>query len=363
MIFSERFAPAPLTFHFAAHLLLVQYLFIMSVISVGQGGADYDEVAEGNVRNYCYNMIPLVQHGSFTQHVMRLVTSIDRIIADIELQSNRQINAFVIGKTSCPARSGVFRMNQTKVLDAQNWKGSAGPGNRWNELYRNQGYHGLVVICGVTSDLRPLYSDSQQPIIHQTQYALALEQALTHHYLLEKRDIRCKNHSLASGSTGVQKTNAIGVVYFAFQLEDKEEKDDDEDDDEEEDDEEVDGLIDFLQENDLVNQFLKRIQFGDELPSTEEYTEAVGKYDSLSGTEQERCVKLWRGDEEANSDDEDDVQALVGFVSNLDDDDIKRALLLHARYGSEDSGDVDSALVTYDELSSTQQHRVMISLV
>jgi hypothetical protein len=97
-------------------------------------------------------------------------------------------------------------------MNAHFWRGSEGPGNRWNTSYKNS-QDGMIVICGVTHDLVQLPTG-----FHQTQYALALEQALTHEFLLERRDERCSNESFSSGNTGIEETKAIGVVYFVFKF-------------------------------------------------------------------------------------------------------------------------------------------------
>jgi hypothetical protein len=86
----------------------------------------------------------------------------------------------------------------------------------------------------------------------------------------------------------------------------------------------------------------------------------IEKYDSLTCDEQDRCCELIRDNDDAQSDDEDDVQALVGFAKDLDDLEIQ-ALLLHARYGSDRDGDtdVDSALSIYNQLDRDQQARII----
>ena len=76
-----------------------------------------------------------------------------------------------------------------------------------------------MVICGVTHDQVPL-NDNGLLMVHQSQYALALEQALTHEFILKRSDARCSNESFSSGKTASEANAAIGVVYVVFQFAD-----------------------------------------------------------------------------------------------------------------------------------------------
>lgn len=318
----------------------------MSVVSIGAGGANFDSVANGSKCDYCFNLTPLEHGASFRSHVQQLFESVQANIHTIELQSGKKIDRFVIGKTACPARAGVV-MDRVQVMNAFNWKGSAGPGKRWQKTYLTDNFQGLVVICGVTHDLRPLDMHGR-PIVHQTQYALALEQSLTHEFVLNQKDSRCSNKSFSSGGTGTEENGAIGVVYFAFRL--TENVDDD--------DREVNEVVNFVNDSDMVNQFLKRVKLGDELPTSEKYTNAVDKYDSIADEEQARVLELIREGDEATSDDEADVQELSCFAIHLSDFE-RKALLLHAQYGSDDAGDIGTALDNYYALTSDQQEKVI----
>lgn len=189
-----------------------------SVISVAQGGVHYDAVANGSAENYCFNLTSLIMDGTFEEHVNQLIESVAQIIHDIEIQSERTVAEFIIGKTVCLARANV-NIDRTKVMNAYNWRVSSGPANRWNKSYKGI-QQGMVVICGVTHDQVPLNDDGQL-LVHQSQYALALEQALTHEFLLKRKDARCSNVSFTSGKTASEANAAIGVVYVVFQFADE----------------------------------------------------------------------------------------------------------------------------------------------
>lgn len=183
-----------------------------SVTSSAQGGATYDDVVIRDVHNYCFNLT-ILEGNDFNDHKIRLIEAVDNLISDIETHSGKQIESFTIGKSGCIGRKG-RNINKETVLDAYNWRASSGPGNRWKNQYSRDS-NGMVVIAGIIADVVPKIENVRA--VHQEHYALALEQALIHEFRLIRRDGRCKNETLSSGSISVS-GNVIGCVYFVFKL-------------------------------------------------------------------------------------------------------------------------------------------------
>lgn len=279
------------------------------------GLAHYEAVQRGDTRDYCYKLTSLQPGETFSRHVQQLVQAVDNQIDDIESASKRKVIDFVVGKSS--------------------WGENGGPGHRWRNFYRHAVYDGMVVICTCTRDLGT-FDTNDQPAVHQALYALALQQALTHEYVLNRRDMRCRNQ--IGSSADDDESSDMGAVYFVFRLGSSTV-------------DVVDAVVDFVVSHDVVDPFLRRV-VGDDFTPSSEFAEAVDKYDSLPNEQRRRCAELLRDDEDASSDDNDDVQALVGFVRAHLDEGKTNALLCDSKF-------LDGALAQFSALSMGHQQDVL----
>ena len=148
-----------------------------------------------------------------------LVKWVDDTITDIEIQSEKKVVKFYIGKT-------FVRKNKNRKFDAMNpntWRKS-GISSRWHHhRHEDYGKNGMVVLTVVTKEDVP--QQSIQAFKHQEMYALALEQQLIIHYAFIKGDERLANISTHPGMQQQQQeeSRAIGYpIYMAFALDDSE---------------------------------------------------------------------------------------------------------------------------------------------
>ena len=147
-----------------------------------------------------------------------LVKWVDDTIRDIEIQSEKKVVKFYIGKTY------VRKSKKSKVFDTMNpntWR-KEGIRSRWcHHKHQDYGRNGMVVLTVVTKDDVPQQSI---PVFkHQEMYALALEQQLIIHYAFIRGDERLANISTQPGMQQQQESKAIGYpIYMAFALDDSE---------------------------------------------------------------------------------------------------------------------------------------------
>jgi len=144
-----------------------------------------------------------------------LVKWVDETITDIEIQSEKKVTKFYIGKT-------FVRQIKNRKFDAMNpntWRKS-GISSRWrHHKQEDYGRNGMVVLTVVTKDDVP--QQSIPAFKHQEMYALALEQQLIIHYAFIRGDERLANTSTHPGMQQQEESRAIGYpIYMAFALDD-----------------------------------------------------------------------------------------------------------------------------------------------
>ena len=102
-----------------------------SVVSQSQGGVAYDSLRTDTVSGYTFNMVKLPPGSSVEDQVHRLHDHVLWLLRDLDsdVEDGRHVERVVVGKTSCPARSGVT-IDAEKVTNAWNWRAGDGPGNR-----------------------------------------------------------------------------------------------------------------------------------------------------------------------------------------------------------------------------------------
>ena len=145
-----------------------------------------------------------------------LVKWVDDTIRDIEIQSEKKVVKFYIGKT-------FVRQIKNRKFDAMNpntWRKS-GISLRWrHHKQEDYGRNGMVILTVVTKDDVP--PQSIPAFKHQEMYALALEQQLIIHYAFIRGDERLANTSTHPGMQQQEEsTRTIGYpIYMAFALDD-----------------------------------------------------------------------------------------------------------------------------------------------
>ena len=190
------------------------------------GGCTLDDLHRGS-KNYVCDASCLVNLVGKDRNEAKegLKHKVDEIFRDLELQTERKVKKYYIGKTFIKQRR---RPNNRKKfvkfdpMDPYTWKKN-GISNRWR-CHKNLEYgrNGLVVLTAVTKDAVPQQCRSE---VHQEQYALALEQMLLHHYKLDIGDQRLHNDTFTSGGPDGGKSIAY-AVYVAFTLEEQTEEND-----------------------------------------------------------------------------------------------------------------------------------------
>ena len=207
-----------------------------------QGGADFDDLCRGFVKNYSFNPADIVGQidvKAIKQKLIKqlqstvnnleleveaikekLVKQLESTISDLELQSDRTIAKIYIGKTYIHRRKrpggGYLTFDP---LNSYTWR-KKGISSRWQDHKKEDyGRDGLVVLGAITRETMPeRCRESGQ--IDQEDFALAMEQKLLHHYLLSHPDPRVVNDSFSTGRATEDRCYAY-AVYMAFRYEDK----------------------------------------------------------------------------------------------------------------------------------------------
>ena len=192
------------------------------------GGCTLDDLHRGS-KNYVCDASCLVNLvGKDSNEAKEILKhKVDEIFQDLELQTDRKIKKYYIGKTFIKRRRNPnSRRTFVKFdpMDPYTWKKN-GISSRWGCHKKTEyGRDGLVVLAAVPKDAVPQQCRGE---VHQEQYALALEQMLLHHYKLDKGDQRLHNDTFTSGLVDGGKYIAY-AVYVAFTLEEQTKEDEDE---------------------------------------------------------------------------------------------------------------------------------------
>ena len=191
----------------------------MSVVSkTTQGGADFELLCTGAVRNYSFNPADLSGRRKAEDIKQRLIVQLEDTVRELELHSDRTIAKIYIGKTFIKQRKkpggGYLKFDP---LNSNTWK-KKGISSRWQDHKKhNYGRDGLVVLGAITRETMPERCSQ----VHQEHFALAMEQKLLHHYLLSHPDpkVPVVNETFSTGATTKQVSYAY-AVYMAFRYED-----------------------------------------------------------------------------------------------------------------------------------------------
>ena len=179
----------------------------------------YEDIASGRKKGVTAALVPLLHDLDsvlkWKVHTEALFDHVDKVIADIEARCGRKIAKICFGKTTCAARKDT-RVSPETALNSWNLTAYA---SRWNSDYKNEGYDGLIGVATVVREHAPR-RENNRPFVDQENYALALEGALIHRYMLEMCDERVTNKGVTTGSV-CSSLKGFGVVYMAFKLADK----------------------------------------------------------------------------------------------------------------------------------------------
>ena len=189
----------------------------MSVVSkTTQGGADFELLCTGAVRNYSFNPADLSGQREAEDIKQKLIAQLEDTVRELELHSDRTIANIYIGKTYI-RRNKKYKKFNFNPLNHHTWKKN-GISSRWGEhKHKDYGRDGLVVLGAITRETMP---ERCRGRVHQEDFALAMEQQLLYHYLLSHPDPRVVNESFSTGRT-TEKDCIAYAVYMAFRYEDE----------------------------------------------------------------------------------------------------------------------------------------------
>ncbi|VDI30225.1 Hypothetical predicted protein [Mytilus galloprovincialis] len=139
---------------------------------------------------------------------------IKETLKEIQMQSDRKVNTFTIGKTYARTRKSVT----FDPMRPSSWRLDSGINGRWKNDYEKQDYDGLVVIGCIVLDIIPEKVRKNISWIDQEKYALGLEQSLIQYYTLHMQDARIGNKSFNTGGDAKSKPKS-GIIYMAYKLE------------------------------------------------------------------------------------------------------------------------------------------------
>lgn len=216
------------------------------------GGIDFDTMCRDEIPGYSFNLVDLVDEDhtqkerKLERDTKKLSTKLKDTITCIEMEpieKTRQVEKYYIGKT--------YILGSTfKSFDHMNHTTWVKKGIHSRYKYHSNktyGCDGLVVLGAVTDKVLP---SKRAKRVTKEDYALMLEQRLTHHQLIEESDDRVFNPTFNEGRRQAKKydedqceKNAYAyAIYMAFACENSVNKPDDKQDDNP-DDEKIKPLV------------------------------------------------------------------------------------------------------------------------
>lgn len=171
------------------------------------GGVPFDILCKGEISNYSFNLVNLVEakdtekKGKMDRDVKKLSKKLKDTIQSLEIgpidYEGSAIQYYYIGKTYIHRRKkrggGYQKFNHMKD---HTWRKEGISSRYKSHSTKYYGRDGLVVLAAITRDTLPR---DHLPRITQEDYALILEQRLTHHLLINERDDRVYNATFNEG--------------------------------------------------------------------------------------------------------------------------------------------------------------------
>ena len=188
-----------------------------------RGGMSFDQLCRGDqLPSYVCDrecLVDILREDTLEEAEKKLVTKIDTLFKDIEIQKEATIDKFYIGKTYVITR----KHSSMDPLNPWTWR-KEGISSRWGEHKKTDyGKDGMIVIAVITRNRVALARDANGDavergnVLGQELYTLALEQRLLHYYMIKRGDARIDNKTFTSG--GIERTSKAGyVLYVAFSL-------------------------------------------------------------------------------------------------------------------------------------------------
>ena len=177
------------------------------------GGVDFEQLCQGGIRNYSFNLADIRSEEEVKQIKRKLVNQLESTARELEFHSDRTISKLYIGKTFIQRRrkpGGGFMI--FNPLKHHTWRKN-GISSRWgSHKHEDYGRDGLVVLGAITKQTVPKKCRDR---VHQEDFTLALEQKLLHHYLLSHPDSRVVNATFTAGRPPERNYYAY-AVYMAF---------------------------------------------------------------------------------------------------------------------------------------------------
>ena len=178
------------------------------------GGTTFDLLCSADsVPNYaCDAVVDLRREHGLARAKEKLTNLVRDNISSLEIGTDKQVKKFYIGKTYVQSNKRRQRVERFDPMDCKTWR-KKGISSRWGKhKHKPYGRDGLVVLGVVNKDAIP-----RRCRVDQELYALALEQQLLHHFMIEDPDDRIANETFSTGQT--EKKKSIGhAVYMAYAL-------------------------------------------------------------------------------------------------------------------------------------------------
>ncbi len=193
-----------------------------------RGGMSYEQLCRDDQPGYyvCDRecLVHILRKDTLEQAEKKLITKIDTLFKDIEIQKEATIDKFYIGKTYVTTR----KHSSMDPLNPWTWIKEGIKGRWQNHKKTDYGKDGMIVIAVITRDQVPLARDPthrQHTVVHQEDYAFALEQRLLHYYKITMKDPRIANKTFKSG--GDNRNESAGyILYVSFGLKKNETRED-----------------------------------------------------------------------------------------------------------------------------------------
>ena len=177
------------------------------------GGVDFEQLCQGGIRNYSFNLADIRSEEEVKNIERKLVSQLESTIRELEFHSDRRIGKLYIGKTFIQRRrkpgGGFTTFNP---LNHHTWRKN-GISSRWGiHKHEDYGRDGLVVLGAITKQTVP---ERCRDRVHQEDFTLAMEQKLLHHYLLSHPDSRVVNDTFTAGRPP-ERNHYAYAIYMAF---------------------------------------------------------------------------------------------------------------------------------------------------
>ena len=191
-----------------------------------RGGYSFDQLGEEDGDKYVYFRHNLVDIRGLTQlkHAKnKIADKIEDIIISLENGGEQRVAKIYIGKTYIRCEEPQEGQDQkVDPMESSTWS-LGGITSGWNDHIKNEeGYakDGIIVLAAVTKEAIPSRCRDR---IKKEDYAIAIKQALLHHFRITTTDQRVVNKTFHPGKLDWDKSPAY-AIYMTFALEERAKK-------------------------------------------------------------------------------------------------------------------------------------------